>query len=50
MLSFERTNQPILRKLPDGGTEGQKDGQTLIHKTLPAMTGGPTSTNALDHI
>ena len=31
-------------------TEVQKDGQTLIHTSLPAIARGPTSTTALDHI
>ena len=28
----------------DKRTEGQKDGQTLIHRTLPATAGGPIKT------
>ena len=36
----EKTNEPIPRKLPDGRTEGWKDRQTLIHRTLPATAAG----------
>ena len=39
----EKTNEPIPRKLLDRMTEGRKDGQTLIHRTLLAMAGGPKS-------
>ena len=39
----EKTNEPIPRKLLDRRTEGRKDGQTLIHRTLLAMAGGPKS-------
>ena len=39
----EKTNQPIPRKLPNGRTEGQKDGQTPIHRTLPATARDPIS-------
>ena len=37
----EKTNEPIPRKFLDGWTEGQKDGQTIIYRNLPATTGGP---------
>ena len=39
----EKTNQPIPRKLPNGRTEGQKDGQNPIHRTLPATARDPIS-------
>ena len=35
----ENTNETIPRKLPDGRTEGQKDGQTLILRTLSVTAG-----------
>ena len=41
----EETNNPIPRKLPEcregGWTDGRSEGQTLIHKILLAMAGGP---------
>ena len=37
MLSSEKTNEPILRKLRDR----RKDGRTLFYKTLPAEAGSP---------
>ena len=43
----ERTNDAIPRKLLDrwsnGRTEGQKDGETLFYRNLPATAGGPKS-------
>ena len=39
----EKTNQAIPRKLPNGRTEGQKDGQNPIHRTLPATARDPIS-------
>ena len=39
-LVSEKTNEPIPRKLPEGIIEGQKDGQTLIHRTLPITAEG----------
>ena len=45
MLSFRKTNEPIPRKLPHRKTKGEKDGrtdgQTIIHRTLPATFRGP---------
>ena len=32
---LEKTKELIPRKLPDRKTDGQKAGQTLIHRTLP---------------
>ena len=39
-LVSEKTSEPIPRKLPEGIIEGQKDGQTLIHRTLPITAEG----------
>ena len=39
--NLEKTNHTIPRKRLDRRTEGQKDGQTLFHRTLPANDGGP---------
>ena len=42
MLSVrKKTNEPIPRKRLERKTEGQKDGQTLIHRTLLTTAGGP---------
>ena len=42
MIQFqEKTNDTILDRQKDRRMEGQKDGQTLFHKTLPANTRGP---------
>ena len=42
----EKTNEAILRKLPErrteGRREGQTQGQTLIHRNLPGTAGDPT--------
>ena len=35
--NLEKANEPIPRKLADG----RMDGQTLLHRTLPAIAGGP---------
>ena len=40
MLSFKKTNEPILRRLMDI----QKDGWTLYYRTLLAKARGPEST------
>ena len=36
-----KVNYTIQRKCPDGWMVGQKDGQTLFYRTLPATTGTP---------
>ena len=36
-----KTNDTIPRKCPDRQKDGQKDGQTLFYRTLPATAGGP---------
>ena len=41
MPKFGKNNYTIPRKHPDRRSEGQKDGQTLFHRTLPATAGGP---------
>ena len=42
MIQFqEKTNDTIPDRQKDRRTEGQKDRQTLFHKTLPANTRGP---------
>ena len=43
MLNLEKTNDTTPRKYPDRWKNGQKDGQTLFHRTLPANAGDPTS-------
>ena len=35
------TNEPILRKVPDRRTDERTEKQTLIHRTLPNLFGGP---------
>ena len=41
MLSFKKTNEPILRKYTDRRKDGRKGRQTLFYRTLPAEAGGP---------
>ena len=41
MLSFRKTNEPILRKLTDRLKDGRKDKETLFYRTLPAKAGCP---------
>ena len=45
---LEKTNDQIPRKLPDRCRNLQNmDGQTLFHRTLPAMAGGPIKNSDL---
>ena len=39
--NLEKVNGTIQRKCPNRRTEGQKDGQTLFYRTLPATAAGP---------
>ena len=39
--NLEKTNDTIPRKHPDRWKDGWKDGQTLIHRTIPANATGP---------
>ena len=39
--NLEKTNDTIPRKCLHRRTEGQKGGQTLFHRALPATAGGP---------
>ena len=39
--NLDKTSDTSPRKCPDRRTKGQKDGQTLFHKTLPATARGP---------
>ena len=41
MPKFRKFNDAIQRKRLERQMEGQKDGQTLFYRTLPATTGGP---------
>ena len=38
---LEKTTDTIPRKCPDRWKDGQKDGQTLFYRTLPANDRGP---------